>query len=323
MLWRLAQVTGVALTVALLYGLLVWPDTSLKLLWSVAVPVLPASFLVAPALWRNTCPLATLNTLTARLGKKVALEERWIPAAGITGIALLLVLVPARRFLFNTDGPVLAAVIAAVAVLALAAGLLFDLKAGFCNAICPVLPVERLYGQQPLMGVGNPRCSPCTLCTRRGCLDLSPEKSIAQTLGRSRRSGAWLATGYGVFAAAFPGFVAGYYLSSDVPVAQAFTVYARVLAWSLASYGLTWAAVRALSLRSDEAMALLGGLAVGLYYWFAPAAVSAALHLSPMAVTSLRAAFLSLVLWWLGRALMDGRPRGAPIRNGDPRPPVL
>ena len=31
-------------------------------------------------------------------------------------------------------------------------------KAGFCNALCPILPVERLYGQAPLVAAGNPRC---------------------------------------------------------------------------------------------------------------------------------------------------------------------
>ena len=55
-------------------------------------------------------------------------------------------LVPARRFLCNEHGIALAVVVISVAVAALAFGAVFDFKAGFCNAICPGLPVEKLYG---------------------------------------------------------------------------------------------------------------------------------------------------------------------------------
>ena len=81
------------------------------------------------------------------------------------------VLVTLRHLIFNVDvvegydtsGPIMGAVVALVAVGALVLGLLYDAKAGFCNAMCPVLPVERLYCQSPLIDVPNPRCVPCTI----------------------------------------------------------------------------------------------------------------------------------------------------------------
>ena len=113
------------------------------------------------------------------------------------------------------------------------------MKAGFCNSICPVLPVERLYGQAPLATLSNPRCPDCTLCTPRGCIDLSPSKSVAQTFGPVRRSQAWLFTSFGVFAGSFPGFVLGYFTWQDVPFAAAGTVYLAVGLVSAGSYAIT------------------------------------------------------------------------------------
>src|SRR5262245_36331186 len=121
-LWRTAQALGLLLTVALLLGLVTRPELTLKILWNAVVPVLPAVFLVNPAIWRNTCPLATLTMLPGRRSAGRSIGESTVRTATIAGIVLLLVLVPARRFLFNTDGTALAVTVTAVAALALAGG---------------------------------------------------------------------------------------------------------------------------------------------------------------------------------------------------------
>ncbi len=133
MLWRIAQVVGVLATVGLLAALLVEPDIALVLLWNAAIPLLPATFLVNPGLWRNVCPLATLNMLPGDIGGQRKLTARLIPPAGMLGIVLLFVMVPARRFLFNENAAALAATVTAVALAALALGLAFESKAGFCR----------------------------------------------------------------------------------------------------------------------------------------------------------------------------------------------
>jgi hypothetical protein len=300
--WRLAQALALAATLALIAALWVVPDTALHLLWDVAIPLLPAVFLVHPALWRNLCPLGTLNMLPNRWGARRLLDGRLIPIAGVTGIALLALMVPARRFLFNTNGPVLAVTIAGVAVLALVLGLVFDKKAGFCSGICPVLPVERLYGQSPLLAVGNPRCLPCTMCTTRGCIDIALSKSIAQTLGRARASHAWLQTGYGIFAAGFPGFVVGYNLTEDGGLASAGSVYLTVALWTAGSYLATQVLVRALGLSAAVTIRYLGALALGLYYWFVAPVVTDHLALPAWVPIVVRTAALALVALWLWRA---------------------
>ncbi len=320
-LWQLVQLIGVVATVGLLAGLIWRPEPSLGLLWNVAIPLVPASLLVSPLLWRNACPLATLNQATNRFANGRRTGARFAVRAGAVGIALLLVLVPARRVLFNTDGPVLAATILLVAIAALVAGALLDMKAGFCNAFCPVLPVERLYGQSPLLRIGNARCATCTRCSS-ACIDLTPDRSISQLLGRSRRSSRWLTTPFGAFAAAFPGFVLAYFTAVDAPLSAAGSVYLRVGLLCAASYVLVFAAVRALELPATRVLPSLGAVAAGLYYWYAGPTVAEALGGGEAAGGLLRALALGLVgVWWL-RAQRGNGPRraAAPARTPSPDP---
>ena len=318
-LWRVAQLVGLTAMLVLIAALLLGSETALTVLWNVLIPLVPASLLISPALWRNTCPLATLNMLPNGLAGRRQLTTVGARGYGAVGMVLLFVLVPARRFLFNTDALALAVVIIAVALLALVLGMVFDAKAGFCNAICPVLPVERLYGQRPLFSIGNARCASCTLCTRSGCIDLGPQKSIAQTLGRARQSRAWLLKPFGIFAAAFPGFVIGYYTTPDVPLAAAGGVYLHVLVWAALSYVVTAVAVRLLGLSSSVTLIVLAGAAVAFYYWFGAPVIAGALGVegagagagAGAGTASIRAAALGLVAVWLWRGL-----RRVDVANG-------
>ena len=300
--WKLAQFSGIILTVVLLAGLLRAPELSLKILWNAVIPLLPAVFLIQPEIWRNACPLATLNVLSGRRVGKRFIGPDAARRFGAVGIVLLFAMVPARRFLFNTDGSALAVTIAAVAVLALLMGFVFDMKAGFCNAMCPVLPVERLYGQRPLFKVPNAHCAPCTMCTGIGCIDRVQTKSVEQTLGTNSKSGRWLLTPYGAFAASFPGFVIGFNTTTDVALSAAGSVYAHVGLWMLMSYAVI--AALALAGRVSGAVATLpiAGLSFGLYYWFAAPVVTEALVLAGWAPTAIRAVAFALLAVWFWRA---------------------
>lgn len=310
-LWRTAQLGGVLATLVLLVGLVVQPDTALVVLWNVLIPLVPASLLVSPAIWRNVCPLATLSMAANRSASKRTLTSTLLPTAGLIGIVLLAVMVPARRFLFNTDGLVLAVTIAAVAALAIVLGAMFQLKAGFCNAICPVLPVERLYGQSPMLRVSNPRCTPCTMCTQAGCVDLAPRKSIAKTLGNSRSSHAWLTSGYGAFAAAFPGFIVGYYTTQDGALATAGAVYLNVIGWAAASYVVTAFLVWVTKASAARAMIMLAATAVVVYYWYAADTITTAFAIQGAATLVIRVAAFALIAVWLWRALTPSNGNGS------------
>jgi len=302
-MWTVARWVVLLVTVGLIASFWIWPSGSLSVLWYVLIPVLPAVFLINVELWRNVCPLATLNVLTgSSVGTRV-LGRNLGRVAGVVGILLLAIMVPARRFAFNTDASVLGLTVIAVCLLALVGGLVFDMKGGFCTAVCPVLPVERLYGQRPLLTVPNARCTPCSVCTKAGCLDLNPERSAVIALGAAGRSARWVVTPYGAFALAFPGFVVSYYLLADVAWTEAVSVYASVALWAAGSWFVLAALFLGTRTRSATALLICAGLSVGLYYWFAPPGIATAFGLSGWFVWPARAAALSLVGFWLARAL--------------------
>lgn len=276
------------------------PDLALDVLWNVLIPVVPAVLLISPMVWRNTCPLATANML----GNGLIANRK--PAVGLAlaflavGTVLFYVLVPARRIVFNTNGPFLAVTILAVVVLALVMGMLFDKKAGFCNAICPVLPVERIYGVRPLIGSANDRCPKCTACIS-ACIDLSTARSLKQITRNNGQERHWVTTPFGVFAAAFPGFVFGYFQLSDGGFGNAVSVYMTILMWAAVSL-ITFGAVgSALKLELESLLVLVAPVAAGLYYWYASPAVAETLRIGTGGGV-LRVLFLGIVAFWAYRA---------------------
>lgn len=299
--WQAGQGVVLLGLVGLLVGLVTIPETALRLLWYAFIPVVPAVLLVSPGLWRNLCPLATLNVATGTRWGNRALSPQAAQWAGAVGMLLLVVLIAARRVVLDTNGPVLMGLLVVVAVTAVAAGLLFDTKAGFCNAICPVLPVERLYGQLPWFEPPNPRCPTCTVCTRGGCLDLGPTKSVAQTLGPARKTNRWMLKPFGAFALFFPGVVIGFFTVPEASMTSVVAVYGRVGLFAAISYGLGALLVAGLRVRSEVAVGLLAVLAFGLYYWYAAPAVATELGLPASVAAVIRVSALLLAAAWVVR----------------------
>ncbi|MDX1396662.1 MAG: hypothetical protein R3195_19940, partial [Gemmatimonadota bacterium] len=150
--WRAIQTAGVVAVGGLIVLLLVAPEPTLAWTWNVVVPVLPATFLLTPAIWRNACPLATLNEIPSHIGRR-GRNPTPLMASGAIAAGALFVLVPARRAVLNGSGEALAGLLIALGIAALVLGSYFAARSGFCNGVCPVLPVERLYGQHPLIEV--------------------------------------------------------------------------------------------------------------------------------------------------------------------------
>lgn len=273
------------------------------MLWDMVIPLLPAVFIVNPHVWRNVCPLATLNELSGNRPGRQTMEPRITRAGWMIGITLLFALVPARRFLFNENGPALGVAIALVAVLAVGGGVFFSRRAGFCSSICPILPVEKLYGQRPLVAINGARCDRCTLCTSVGCIDLAAAKTLAQTIGPLRRDTRWLRTAFGVFAASFPGLILGYFVTPNGDLATAGSAYVRTAGLAGLSYLVVTVTATALRVRAAVAMPFLGATALATYYWFASPALVTAYH-APSAVTPYLRALVGVTLAsWLWKAV--------------------
>jgi nitrite reductase (NADH) large subunit len=301
-LWRAAQFIGLLLTVALLAALVRWPKLSLHVLWDMVIPLLPATFLVNPLLWRNVCPLATLNEWTGKRVGQRSMSPPLLRVAWLVGLLLLAILVPARRFLFNTNGPALAGVVIVVALLALGAGFAFSGRSGFCNAICPVLSVEKLYGQAPLAELGNARCASCTVCVPIGCIDLAFRKTVAQTIGPARRDPSWVATPFGAFACAFPGFIVGYFTTVNGPLSTAGQIYWHMAIASLVSYLVFGGIVLIARPAARVMLPTLGCLAIALYYWYAAPSLGAAYGAPAVGPAIVRLLALALIIYWIWHA---------------------
>lgn len=319
--------------------------TPLTVFWKLVVPLVPVILLVAPAVWRNICPLAFFNmagywlraafekTEQRRLRGRLKLAEpgirKWLCSHGTwVAILLLCILVPARLFLFNSNAQSLDILLLLLAVLTFACGVIIPFKSGWSASICPVYPVECLYGMNPFVHLDNTMCvekaaegRPQTLCggcTRR-CLDLTIGSAAA-----SKADAQWHPTPtLRFFISAFPGFVLAYWIldsklpaiSPHVPaVAVPMIIYAGFIA-AMALSACCAEVIRKVKKpderNTDKQLDLaLVAVAFNLYYWMAiPAAVKTVCMLSnitPVAVLPVAGVLLAgiaiLTVLWLGRA---------------------
>ncbi|MCZ6705804.1 MAG: hypothetical protein O6942_07870 [Bacteroidetes bacterium] len=82
---RVLQVVVFILTLGVLAGLFTEEGLTLLLLWSIIIPILPASFLIAPSLWRAVCLLAAAHMLGSGHRTKKAVFTEGLYRAEILG----------------------------------------------------------------------------------------------------------------------------------------------------------------------------------------------------------------------------------------------
>lgn len=257
------------LGLAILVMLAVVPTLGSHALWHILIPIAPALLVFAPGVWRNVCPVATTALIPQRMGR--SRHKRLSPSGQAafewTAVALLMVIVPLRHVVLDANGQLTAAVLTVVAGAALFTGWYFERKSGWCSGLCPVAPVERLYGARPMVSLQNAFCSSCESCVQV-CPDTTP--GLSRTASVSGKSGFTAAT---FMVGAFPGFVWGWF---QVPG------YSGSEGWSHLgqAYGLPFAAAAvtlALFLilrrsligpRRDVLARIFAAAAVSTYYWY-------------------------------------------------------
>ena len=102
---------------------------------------------------------------SARMAAEHGLHRRHVLFFGITS---------ARLAAFNVDGTATGILLSSTILNAFVAGLSFKGKSGWCSSICPLLPLQRVYGQTPFVTVPNSHCQPCVACTKN-CYDFKPQ----------------------------------------------------------------------------------------------------------------------------------------------------
>jgi hypothetical protein len=187
--------------------------------------------------------------------------------AGVALFAALLLIVPLRPVVLNTDGPMTALMLLLSAGVAIAMGLVFEWRIGWCNTLCQIHPVEKLYGFSPAIRVQNMRCDTCKKCMTP-CPDStrSMNPSITGSTLMEKSVGHFLIGG-------FAGFILGWYRMPDyhggAGLPEIVSAYFWPFAGALVSLAV-YAAVRVWACRSRadraELVNVFAAAAVNTYY---------------------------------------------------------
>ena len=263
--WTVFRVAGLLIAAVVIAALFIDPPLGLLIFWGFIVPALPLLFFLAPGLWRNVCPMASLNQAPRRFGFTRALTmPKWFREYGyVIGVALFLLIVPARKFLFDGNGAALGSLIIVCLGAAFAGGVLLKGKSGWCSTLCPLLPVQRLYGQTPFLTVRNAHCRPCVGCVKN-CYDFNPAAAYMADLydTDTHRSGYRK-----FFASVFPGLIVAFY-TTDASALSAIDTYARFASPLLLSAGSFYLLTTFLKVTPVKITTLYAAAALALYYWF-------------------------------------------------------
>jgi nitrite reductase (NADH) large subunit len=301
---RAGSIVG-ALAVAAL--LIAAPDTGLFVMWKLVIPLLPLLFLTIPGLWRNLCPLAAANQTPRALKLTRALTAPdWLKEYGyVIAFTLFVTFVVLRKLGLDDSGVLSALLLLGAMAAAFTGGLLLKGKSGWCSTICPLLPVQRIYGQTPLVLVANAHCQPCQGCVKN-CYDFNPRAAYLADL--HDQDTYW--SGYRkYFVGAFPGLVLGFFA---VPVEQ----MALTTAASIAVFATLITFYKG---SAHTITTVFGAVAFSIFYWYAADSLG-----GPEPLTwALRAVALALAATWLVRTLRKEKPFLAKAAPAAPVAPAL
>ncbi len=269
--WHLIQYLLFAASIALVILLFVKPIFGLDILWNILIPVAPALIVIAPGLWRNICPLATLNLLPRHLGisQEGSLTRRQAAYFSAGSLLALFIIVPYRHISLDTNGPLSALMLITAGTIAFVMGVAFKWRSGWCTTMCPIHPVERLYGIAPAITFRNTRCVQCDHCTTP-CPDSTRSMTAAIT-GTSRLA---TITGH-IMIGSFAGFIWGWYQLPDYSGDIVATHYLYAYLWplgsalaSLAIYAILRQWIVATKKGRNILTKVFATTAVSTYYWF-------------------------------------------------------
>lgn len=251
-------------------GALLWaPTLGLHLLWDILIPAAPLLFVLVPGFWRNVCPVSTAGMLAQRSGHSF---KRKIPIGvaawlGFAGVTLLYVAVPLRHVLFDLNGMASAVFLIIAALLAFGLGITFAWKSAWCAGLCPVRPVEALYGFRPAARFANAHCGSCASCSSP-CPD-----STAEIVLHGKRDSIAKKLVDVLMVGGFVGFIWGWFHVADYAGFDGWNHIGESYAWPFAAASATSAVyllLLALAPKASHTLIrqLFACAAVSCYYWY-------------------------------------------------------
>jgi nitrite reductase (NADH) large subunit len=317
--WQAIRVVTLLGAIGLAVALVVAPDDGLYVMWKVVIPVLPVLWLVVPGLWRNICPLSASNQTPRVLGLSKGLTApAWLKEYGfVIAAGLFILFVSLRKVGLDDSGPASALLLLGALGGGFAGGVVLKGKSGWCSSICPLLPIQRLYGQTPYKLVANSHCAPCVGCTK-SCYDFNPRVAYLADLNDPDRH--WSGRRK-LFAAAFPGLVIAFF---NLPEARGgeeiAALYGELALYLAASIAIFFALDALLTVTTHKLTTLFGAAGFSLFYWYVS---------EPWAepvMWAVRVAAIALAAGWLVRTYVKERAfqsqAGAPPARPSAKPVV-
>jgi hypothetical protein len=268
-IWAVLQIAMIGVGLTIVAALILVPKLGLHLLWDVLIPAAPLLFVLVPGFWRNVCPVSTIGMLAQRTGlsRRRKIGRRAVVRMALSGVLLLYVAVPLRHVIFDLNGMASAAFLIVAACLAFMLGMFFAWKSPWCAGLCPVRPVEALYGFRPALRFGNAHCGSCGNCSVP-CPDSTaeivlrpPDKSFAMRLMDLLLVGG------------FVGFIWGWFHVKDYAGVDGWQHLPEIYAWPFLSAAVTGAIyyllLRFFPTSSHAAIRrIFACAAVSCYYWY-------------------------------------------------------
>ncbi|MDE3144353.1 MAG: hypothetical protein KGL19_09380, partial [Bacteroidota bacterium] len=235
----------------------------------ILIPVAPALFVVAVGVWRNVCPLATTNLLPRHLSlsKRKKLSTTQLGKLNLIAVIALYIIVPLRHALFNHNGLATGIIIISMAVIGVTLGFFYEWKSAWCSGLCPVHPVEKLYGGNVFMSMPNANCNQCANCVIP-CPDSTPNmnpKISAKTIYH-KISGILVVGG-------LPGFIWGWFHVPDENKITTLTTFFSVYQIPLIGLAVTLTAYIIISniiaaKYERRLISIFAASGVSCYYWY-------------------------------------------------------
>ncbi|MCF6222922.1 MAG: hypothetical protein L3J34_04250 [Flavobacteriaceae bacterium] len=268
--WRIVQVLFGLIGLGIFLFLIFIPDIGIHAFWNVLIPIAPALLVVATGLWRNICPLASISLISRHLGfsnnKKLKVKQQ--AKLQLISVVLLFMIIPLRHTLFNTNGPATAILIGVTILFAVVLSFKYDWKSAWCSGLCPIHPVEKLYGRKSLFELPNAHCSSCV-----NCVSVCPDSTTnihplykKKKKFNQRISGTLMIGG-------FPGFIWGWFHVQDYYNGEGWQYLLSTYVYPFAAMTITL--VLFITMKKTFAkkyenviINLFATAAVSLYYWY-------------------------------------------------------
>lgn len=268
-IWRVVQFLLLFVGLSILFSLLFFPKMGLHAFWDILIPIAPLLLVVATGVWRNVCPLAFTSLIPRHL--KISKEKRMSALTNgkltIASLFLLFFAIPLRHLVFDTNGLVTAFFIIVLAIIAIYMGYNYNWKSGWCSGLCPIHPVEKLYGSNVAITLPNAHCASCKNCVVP-CPDSTPKMNPLEAKKNKyyRFAGIFMTGG-------FPGFIWGWFHVRDYSGMEGFNHLNTIFGFPF--FGLLISLLLYLTINSvaKEKHSLLlikifSTAAVSIYYWY-------------------------------------------------------